>query len=174
MIFAFGLVASVVASAIAQDAPKAPVAQSPAYSDPQECDSVMSTLLMKKKDALDRRERSIKARESDILAAEERIKADLEKMNQIRNDMLEAMKDLDAQQLEEVERLVKMFQKMRGKQAAAILEQAEDRVALEVLRRMRDKSAGETLAAMNPKKAAKLTEMIAAFSYNPNADSTSN
>ena len=101
----------------------------------------MSVLLQKKKEALDRRERSIKARESDIQAAEARISEELTKLEQVRNEMRQAMQDLDAQQLEEVERLVKMFEKMRGKKAAAILEETDREIAVEVLRRMREKQA---------------------------------
>ena len=48
--------------------------------------------------------------------------------------MRQAMQDLDAQQLEEVERLVKMFEKMRGEKGVAILEEADREVAVEVLR----------------------------------------
>ena len=166
MLFALGLVGSILASAVAQDvaAPSQQMAglDSP---EPQDCDSVMSVLLQKKKEALDRRERSIKARESDIQAAESRIAEELTKLEQVRNEMRQAMQDLDAQQLEEVERLVKMFEKMRGKEAAAILEEADREVAVEVLRRMREKQAGEALSAMTPDVAAELAEIISQFPY---------
>jgi flagellar motility protein MotE (MotC chaperone) len=79
--------------------------------------------------------------------------------------MRQAMQDLDAQQLEEVERLVSMFEKMRGKKAAAILEQADREVAVAVLRRMRNKQAGEAMAAMNPDTAAELAEIISQFPF---------
>lgn len=166
MLFALGLVGSILASAVAQDVaePVGPTVQDDGLPL-QECDTVMSVLLQKKKEALDRRERSIQARESDIKSAEERIRLELEKIEQVRNDMRQAMQDLDAQQLEEVERLVKMFEKMRGKKAAAILEQAEQEVAVEVLRRMREKQAGEALAAMNPEVAAQLAQEISQFPF---------
>ena len=166
MLFALGLVGSILASAVAQDVatPVQPtVSNNPL--DAQECDTVMSVLLQKKKEALDRRERSVKAREADMIAAEERIKIELEKIEQVRNEMREAMQGLDAKQLEEVERLVNMFEKMRGKKAAAILEQADKEVAVEVLRRMRDKQAGETLSQMKPDTAAELAEIISQFPF---------
>jgi flagellar motility protein MotE (MotC chaperone) len=155
-----------LASAVAQDVanPEEPtVSKNPL--DAQECDTVMSVLLQKKKEALDRRERSVKAREADMVAAEERIKLELERVEQVRNQMREAMQGLDAKQLEEVKRLVKMFEKMRGKKAAAILEQTERDVAVEVLRRMRDKQAGETLSQMKPDTAAELAEIISQFPF---------
>lgn len=166
MLFALGLVGSILASAVAQDV-STPQAQTAGLSplEPQDCDSVMSVLLQKKKEALDRRERSIKARETDIQAAEVRISEELAKLEQIRNEMRQAMQDLDAQQLEEVERLVSMFEKMRGKKAAAILEQADREVAVAVIRRMRNKQAGEAMAAMNPDTAAELAEIISQFPF---------
>ena len=58
-----------------------------------------------------------------------------------------------------------MFEKMRGKKAAAILEEADREVAVEVLRRMREKQAGEALSAMAPDVAAELAEIISQFPY---------
>lgn len=166
MLFALGLVGSILASAVAQDvAAPAPQTAGLNSAEPQDCDSVMSVLLQKKKEALDRRERSIKARESDIQAAESRISEELAKLEQVRNEMRQAMQDLDAQQLEEVERLVKMFEKMRGKKAAAILEETDREIAVAVLRRMREKQAGEALSAMTPDVAAEIAEIISQFPY---------
>ena len=169
MLFALGLVGSILASAVAQDV-AAPASQTAGLNstEPQDCDSVMSVLLQKKKEALDRRERSIKARESDIQAAEARISEELAKLEQVRNEMRQAMQDLDAQQLEEVERLVKMFEKMRGKKRLRFWKRRIARVAVEVLRRMREKQAGEALSAMTPDVAAELAEIISQFPYKGN------
>ncbi len=162
MVLAFGLVVSVVASAVAEDTPQIQARQT-AAPEPRECDSVMSTLLQKKKEALDRRERTIKARESDLKSAEERLKSEMEKLTSIRSDLREAMKGLDKQQLEEVKRLTEMFSKMRGKKAAAIMENTDPLVVVEVLKRMDKKRAGEALAAMDPVFASEITEMISDF-----------
>lgn len=162
----FAMVISVVASAIAQDNPD-PAKRTIEAFEPQECDTVMSHLLQKKKASLDRRERTIKAREADLESAEERVKAELEKLTNIRNEIRESMKELDANQLEEVGRLVKMFEKMRGKKAAAILEQTDKEVVVEVLRRIKPKQAGDALAAMTPKFAAEIAEQLSEFPYQP-------
>ena len=166
MLVALALVVNVVASAVAQDATNSSSSPAVEIANPEECDSVMSVLLQKKKDTLDRRERTIKAKESDLLSAEERIKMEIEKLTQLRNEMRESMKELDAQQLAEVEKLVQMFEKMRGKKAAAILEQADKAVAVEVLRRMREKQAGEALSAMTPAYAAGLAKELSDYSVN--------
>ena len=127
MIFAFGLVISVVASAVAQDTPPVQPKQT-AAPEPRECDSVMSTLLQKKKEALDRRERTIKAREADLESAEDRLKSEIEELSKIRDELREAMKGLDDQQRAEVDKLTAMFSKMRGKKAAQIMEETDPEV----------------------------------------------
>ena len=170
MIVIFAMVVSVVASAIAQDNPN-PVERSIEAFEPQECDTVMSHLLQKKKASLDRRERTIKAREADLESAEERVKAELEKLTKIRNEIRESMKELDTNQLEEVGRLVKMFEKMRGKKAAAILEQTDPEVVVEVLRRIKPKQAGDAMSAMTPAFAAKIAEQLSEFPYQPEEQS---
>ena len=158
------MVVSVVASAIAQDSPSSKEEEIESF-EPQECDTVMSHLLQKKKASLDRRERTIKARETDLQSAEDRVKLELEKLTKIRNEIRESMKDLDENQLEEVGRLVKMFEKMRGKQAAAILEETEQEIVVEVLRRMKRKKAGDAMAAMEPAFAAEITEKLSVSVY---------
>ena len=70
------------------------------------------------------------------------------------------MKAMDAAQNAEVERLTAMFQKMRGKQAAAILEKADQEGSIAVLREMDQGKAGAALAAMNPQKAAVLAQKL--------------
>ena len=112
MLVVFAMIVSVVASAIAQDSTSSTEKTIEAF-EPQECDTVMSHLLQKKKASLDRRERTIKAREADLKSAEERLKLELEKLTKIRNEIRESMKELDANQIEEVKRLVKMFDNNR-------------------------------------------------------------
>ena len=50
--------------------------------------------------------------------------------------MREQMKGMDAQQKQEIAEVVKMLQKMRGKQSAAILESTDLEIAVEVVRQM--------------------------------------
>ncbi len=87
----------------------------------------------------------------------------MEKLTEIRNELHKAMKGIDEQQREEVDRLTAMFSKMRGKKAALIMEQTEPKVVVEVLKRMDKKKAGEALSAMSPDYASKITEMISTF-----------
>ena len=155
-----GIVIGIAASAVASSDETAPVKTYTAMPEPRECETVVSTLLQKKKDALDRRERSIKAREADLMDAEQRAREELERLVTVREELKGLMSEMDAEQKKEVNRLVLMFQKMRGKKAAKILETTETDVAVEVLRNMQEKKAGETMSAMSPEKAAELANEI--------------
>ena len=53
------------------------------------------------------------------------------------------------------------FEKVRAKQAAAILEKTDDDVSVLVLEQMNAAKSGKILAAMNADKAAYLTERLA-------------
>ena len=132
-----------------------------ARPDANECETVVSDLLQRKKEALDRRERTINVREKDLLTAENRIQAKLDDLSAMRKELRDAMTTMDAQQEQEAERLAGMFQKMRDKQAAAILEQIEESaISVSILRRLPRAKAGTIMAAMNKKKAAELAEMM--------------
>ena len=74
---------------------------------------------------------------------------------------------LDEQQQKRVTTLVKMMESMRDKQAANILNEAEDAVALEVLMRMNVAKAGKALAKMSPVRAAFFAEKMGAAPLSP-------
>ena len=125
-----------------------------------ECETVVSALLDRKQHALERRERTIVTREDEIRAAEERTAEKLQQIQDLRDELREYMKDMDEVQKAEVIRLTGMMEKMRGKQAAAILEQTERKLAVEVLRSMDKSRAGKAMAAMKPEIAAEISELM--------------
>ena len=159
IIFIIGVILGVVASAVASSSQTGGVFGSEVM-ERQECEGAVSVLLQRKKEALDRRERTIKSRESDIDSAEKRLKVQFEELQSLRDEMREQMKGMDAQQKQEITEVVKMLQKMRGKQSAAILESTELEIAVEVVRQMDRAKAGAALSAMNPAKAAEIAQEL--------------
>ncbi len=160
LMFGIGVAVGVVASAVAETGTDVERSASLFSKDPKECETVVSTLLQRKKEALDRRERTIKVRETDLRTAEERMKQQLTELSTIREELREQMKDMDEKQLQEIERLVRLFEKMRAPQAAAILEATDPTIAVSVLRRMDRSRAGKALAKMKAKTAANLAELM--------------
>jgi flagellar motility protein MotE (MotC chaperone) len=117
-------------------------------------------LLDQKDRGLKRREATLEAREADLRAAESELKARLDELKDVRTNIQGLLEELDEQQKKRVTTLVKMMEAMRDKQAAAILNEAEDVVALEVLMRMNVAKAGKAMAKMAPARAAFFAEKM--------------
>ena len=124
-------------------------------------------LLMRKDAALKRREELVENEKQDLRTAEAALETRLLELQKLRDQIREMLTDLDGEREERVASLVKMFESMRPKQAAAILEVTDDEIALEVLERMNRGKAGKTLAAMEPKRAAALAERIGRAALSP-------
>ena len=132
----------------------------PNFEECQQCQAKISTTINHRMEALNRRESSIKAKEVDLKKAEERMKAQLKELSDRRDELREAMKDMDETQKAEIQRLTEMFNKMREKQAAGIFEELQKPIAVAVLRKMDRARAAKALAKMKPTTAAELAELI--------------
>ena len=124
-------------------------------------------LLQKKDDALKRREDLLEDEKQDLRTAEAALQSRLLELQKLRDQIREMLTDLDGEREQRVVNLVKMFESMRPKQAAGILEVTDDEIALEVLERMNQGKAGKTLAAMEPTRAAALAERIGRAALSP-------
>jgi flagellar motility protein MotE (MotC chaperone) len=126
-------------------------------------------LLEQKDRGLQRREATLEAREADLRAAEAEVQLRLDELKTVRGDIEGLLSQLDDEQKKRVTTLVKMMESMRDKQAAAILDETEDAVALEVLMRMNVSKAGKALAKMEPARAAFFAEKLGAPPLSPGA-----
>ena len=117
-------------------------------------------LLTQKERGLQRREATLETREADLRAAEAELQSRLDELKKVREDIQGMLNQLDEEQERRVTSLVKMMEAMRDKQAASILNEAEDAVALEVLMRMNVAKAGKALAKMEPARAAFFAEKM--------------
>ena len=159
--FFIGVVFVIVAQAVASTTTASQDMDLSADDDNIDCLPSISSLLHYRKEALDRREQSIKDREVDITNAESRLNEQFKELEKIRDELGEKMKAMDAKKAAKVKALVARFEKVRAKQSAAILEKTDDDVAVMVLQEMKAGKAGKILAAMNVDKAAYLTEILA-------------
>ena len=117
-------------------------------------------LLEQKDRGLQRREATLETREADLRAAESELQSRLTELKAVRDNIQDMLEQLDERQEKRVTSLVKMMEAMRDKQAALILNEAEDAVALEVLLRMNVAKAGKALAKMDPARAAFFAEKM--------------
>lgn len=110
--------------------------------------------------ALERRERDLAQREQDLRIAEQRIETRLEELQQLRKDLEQAVGQVDEEEEDRLIGVVKMFEAMRGKEAAPIMTAMSPEEAVQVLDRMNRTKAGKLLAALPPVLAADLASRM--------------
>ena len=117
--------------------------------------------LRQRRQELDAREAALVARESVLAAAEQKITAHVGELQALQKK-LEAL-DAARQQREDTswQGLVKVYEVMKPRDAAAIFNDLEMPVLLQVVDRMKDAKAAPVLAAMQPDKARDLTAKLA-------------
>ena len=117
--------------------------------------------LRQKERSLDHREATLAAREADLRLAEQKLETRVEELQALRIELEVQLTNLDEAREARVIGLVRMFEGMRSKDAAAILASTETEIALEVMERMSRMKAGKVLAEMEPAKAAELANIFA-------------
>jgi flagellar motility protein MotE (MotC chaperone) len=113
--------------------------------------------LTEKRKELDARSTELDQREALLKAAEDRINTKVEELTTMRSDLeklLDLQKSKDDAQLNS---LVKIYEDMKPKDAAAIFNSLDPNVLLEVTGRMKEAKMAPILAAMDPGRARMLT-----------------
>ena len=120
---------------------------------PANGDALNHEILQRKQDELVRREQELRqlqhqvdTRLADLQQLEVRIQAMIKEA--------EGMKD------SKFRHLVDVYSNMKAKQAAAVLETLDERIAVKILAGMRGRQAGEVLTYATPEKAARLSEAL--------------
>jgi flagellar motility protein MotE (MotC chaperone) len=110
---------------------------------------------------LDAREASLATRETTVAAAEQKLTERVQELRALQKK-LETL-DSNHRQQEDVawQGLVKVYETMKPRDAAAIFNDLGMQVLLEVVKRMKDAKAAAVLAAMTPEKARDVTTQLA-------------
>ena len=141
--------------------PPAPVSAPPAEPAIPVSERAVLLELRERRAMLDQREQALDAREALIVAAERRFQERTEQLTalQTRLEQLDGTRrDHDAANWRGI---VKTYETMRPKDAAAILNDMEEAVLLQVLDRMKESKAAPILAAMTPERARSATAQLA-------------
>lgn len=121
----------------------------------------MMEMIERKNRELKQREEQMALREKNLQALEAKIKSDLEKIEValarseeqvgIKRDLIE----------KNVNNLVKVYSAMKSAEAARLLENLDEGVAVQIVSRMKSKTAGSVLGKMNTAVAKRISEKIA-------------
>lgn len=139
-------------------APKPAAEPSPPVTDGER--TVLLELRQRRQE-LDARETALVARKSVLAAAEQKITARVAELQALQKK-LEVL-DAARQQREDAgwQGLVKVYETMKPRDAAAIFNDLDMAVLLQVVDRMKEAKAAPVLAAMQPDKARELTTKLA-------------
>lgn len=139
-------------------APATPAAEPPPVSDQER--AVLLELRQRRQE-LDGRELALTTRESVLAAAEQRLTARVEELVALQKK-LEGLEDARRQREESGwQGLVKLYETMKPRDAAAIFNDLQMPVLLNLLDRMKEAKAAPIVAGMNPDKARDATARLA-------------
>ncbi len=144
--------------------PEKPAAQAPVRFDPRiVTDSELDILqkLAERRAELDRRASQLDTREKLLRATENRIEAKISDLKQIQETISALLVKHDKQKEEKIQSVVKIYEKMKPKDAARIFEELEMPILLDVLERMREAKTASIMANMSPAKAKAVTAALA-------------
>lgn len=128
-----------------------------AIDDASGAEMALIKQLTQRRDQLEQRSQMLDSREAMLKVAEQRVDQKIKEMEILRAQLQTMVNQLSAQQQEQVENLVKIYETMKPKDAARILEELELPVLLGVVRRMKPQRTAAVMAEMRPEKAKEIT-----------------
>jgi flagellar motility protein MotE (MotC chaperone) len=117
--------------------------------------------LQSRREELDVRENEIKLQEDMMRVAQKRIDEKIEQLKGIEATIQELLKKHDKQEEKKIQRLVKMYESMKPKDAARIFQSLDMPILISVVERMKERKVAPILASMPSKGAKKLTTELA-------------
>src|SRR5690606_29592526 len=96
-----------------------------------------------------------------LQVTESRIEEKLKEMNGLKAELSKMLDEYKTTNDNRLQNLVKIYETMKPKEAAQILEGLDMPILLQVLSRIKQMRAAPIIAQMNPQKAREITEMLA-------------
>ncbi|MBZ2172450.1 MotE family protein [Nitratidesulfovibrio sp. SRB-5] len=133
----------------------APAAAQPGAQSTQSTQATQAAM-----DVLNRKQDDLSRREQELKSLEQQVDAKLAQMQDLEARIKTMLKDAQGMKDEKLRHLVDVYTNMKAKQAAAVLETLDEKIAVRILAGMRGRQAGEILTFVQAEKAAKLSEAL--------------
>lgn len=117
--------------------------------------------LTKRRNELDERESELEMKTKVLDATELRITNKVNEMKLLQVELSKVVAQYKQQQDGEIKSLVKIYENMKPKDAAAIFNEMEMPILLEVIDKMSERKVAPVLAGMDPKRARDVTQELA-------------
>lgn len=125
--------------------------------------------LAERRVVIDAREKELESRVILLAAAEARIDIKIKEFQDLQVTIEALVTEYDKQQSVKLQSLVKIYQNMKPKDAARILEELDMDTLLPVVERMKDRSLAAIMAKMNPQRARDITVELKQLRQLPDA-----
>ncbi len=112
------------------------------------------------KDSAAIKQEELNRREQELLALQQQMEARVKELNELESKVGNMLQNATQTQDNKIGQLVDMYAAMKPKQAAAVLETLDDKIAVQVLANLKPRQAGEILSYMNPTRTAVLSELL--------------
>jgi flagellar motility protein MotE (MotC chaperone) len=113
--------------------------------------------LSKRRAELDSYAAQLNERQALISAAEATAEQKIKELEALKAEIQTLIRTVDDQQTSRIQSMVKMYETMKPREAAAILEQLDMSVTLDILERMKEGKSAAVLASMDPGRAGTVT-----------------
>ncbi len=141
----------------------APAVQDPQMVDPDAySDAEVNILkrLSERRQELDKRGRELDQREALLKVTESRVDRKISDLKAMQADVRKIIGEADDKQKAEITSMVKIYETMKPKDAATILEKLDIDTLVNVVSRMKEARVAPVLAAMDPVKGKELTSAL--------------
>lgn len=140
------------------------------FTSPAEIEVLES--LTRRREDLDKREAALDMREKLLQTTEQRLDQKLAEVQKVQADIKTSVRTLNDQEAAQIASLVKVYEAMKPKEAAAIFQGLDRTILIDVSARMREAKMSAILAAMDPEKAREVTVMLAKRTQIPGLGTT--
>ncbi len=148
-------------SAAGADAQPLPAPKAPDALPVSEAERAVLLDLRKRREALEARAKELDRRESEVAGADRRLGERVQQLTALQS-RLESLETARQQhKAENWAGLVKVYESMKPRDAAAIFDALDMQVLLQVLDRMQERKMAPVLAAMQPDRARLATQLLA-------------
>jgi flagellar motility protein MotE (MotC chaperone) len=144
-------------------APAAPHVETPTMDEPENYSDAEIAILRKLSDRrqeLEKRAREFDQREALMRVTEQRVDKKIADLNALKEEIRKIVGDATETQKVQAASLVKIYETMKPKEAAAIFENLDMPVLINVVRRMKETKVAPILGSMDPLKAKELTSAL--------------
>ena len=117
--------------------------------------------LQERRQQLDARERDIITREGILKTADDVVRARIVALQAVEKNIQNLLGQVDTVEAARIGALVRVYEKMKPKDAAAVMEGLSDEVAIAIASRMKDGPLALILGKMNPARARQITTLLA-------------